>query len=96
MWSGLAQAMAAQANREIREYNATHPPRYYVVVKPVMGRRTRYYDHHEWEWRAGDYVQVPQYKSRPDPSLLMRDREWAERIALEIGGQVVDTLATDP
>lgn len=91
-WSGLANEMAAQARREIAAYYATHPPRYYVVVKPVMGRSTRYYVNHEWEWRGGEYVQVPQFKGRPDPDLLMRDRDWAERIAKEIGGRVVDTM----
>ena len=92
-WGGLANAMAAQCRREIAAYNATHPPRYYVVVKPVMGRSTRYYDHHEWEWRGGEYVQVPQFKARRDPDLLMRDKAWADKIATEIGGTVIDTFS---
>lgn len=89
----LVQAMAAQARREIAEYNATHPPRYYVVVRPVMGRAVRYYDRHEWEWFGDKYVQVPLFAKRPDPALLMRDRAWAEKIAAEVGGKVVDTMA---
>lgn len=90
--TALVQAMVRQANREIAEYNATHPRRYYVIVRPVMGRAVRYYDHHEWEWRGGEYVLVPQFQKKADPSLLMRDLDWATRIAGEIGGKVVDTL----
>ncbi len=89
-FTALANAMARQANREIAEYHAGHPPRYYVVVRPVLGRAMRYYDHHEWEWRGGEYVLVPQFKGHAAPDLLMRDLDWATRIAVEIGGKVID------
>ena len=90
-FSALANAIVRQANREIRTWNATHPPRYYVTLQPVLGRRVRYYDHHDWEWRQGEYVLVPQFKAKATPDLLMRDLSWATRIAEEIGGKVIDT-----
>lgn len=90
--SALANAMAQQARREIAEYNATHPPRYLVVVKPVMGRRVRYYERHEWKWHKGQYDLFPVFRSKPSDDLLMRDHEWAKKIAAEIGGKVIDKM----
>jgi hypothetical protein len=78
----LVNAMVAQANADIAAYNRSHPARYAVK----KGRR--WYDCHRWLGRD----LRPTYTDLAHRQ-IMRDLDWAQRIAAECRGRVVDLLA---
>ena len=96
---GLHAAIAgawATYKREHAAWEATHPPRYLVVVRPVLGRTVRYYERHEYVKPPkigpdGMALMAPVLHRKPTPDCYMRDRAWAEKMAAEIGGRVIDT-----